>query len=472
MPPLCGRFGQLQPDRNCHLIGRTAPSMRFRFFASRWETGSGDGCWLNRMTTRIVLGCILLVAIAAIVFAALAWHPSIDPISPPAAASFDPGLVRRGAQLAALGYCASCHTAEGSRAYAGGVALQTPFGVVYGTNITPDPDTGIGRWSLAAFTRAMREGIDRAGRNLYPAFPYNHFRRVTDADLSALYAFLMTRDAVRSEGPNTRLPFPYARPLVSVWNLIFLGREESRPALARDDLLAHGQYLAEGLSHCGGCHTPRNRFGAEEPNRHFDGGEAEGWWAPPLNASSPAPVSWTEESLFAYLRSWDAEHGGAVGPMARVSRELRRAPEADVRAIAHYVASQMPAGSPARSSRIERVMTRRIDTTQNPDLAAGAAIYRSVCARCHDNSGVPFTVRSLAQHTTLWGPDPRNVIRVIAGGIRPPEGEAGGIMPPFGAVLSPQQINQLLIYLRARFTDQPAWSDLEQTVRSVTGQGS
>ena len=125
------------------------------------------------MIRRIVLGCMLVVAIAAIAFAVLAWHPSIYPIAPPAASSIDPGLIRRGAHLAALGYCDSCHTADGDRAYAGGRPLETPFGVVYGTNITPDPDTGIGRWSGTAFNRAMRDGIDRAGRNLYPAFPYD-----------------------------------------------------------------------------------------------------------------------------------------------------------------------------------------------------------------------------------------------------------------------------------------------------------
>ena len=426
------------------------------------------------MIRRIVLGCILVVAIAPLAFAVLAWHPSIDPIAPPAASSIDPGLMRRGAHLAALGYCDSCHTADGNRAYAGGRPLETPFGVVYGTNITPDPDTGIGRWSGTAFNRAMRDGIDRAGRNLYPAFPYDHFRRLSDNDLAALYAFVMTRDPVHSQAPATHLAFPYnLRPLVAVWNLAFVGHEERVTVSGQDAALVRGRYLSEGLSHCGGCHTPRNRFGAEETSRHFDGGEAEGWWAPPLNANSPAAVPWTEESLFDYLRSWDAQHGGAVGPMARVGEELRRAPEADVRAIVHYIASQMPPPAPDRSSLIEAVVGRhQIDTTQKPDLAAGAAIYGSSCAGCHDDSGVPFTVRSLAQHTILWGPDPRNVIRVIVDGIRPAEGQAGGIMPPFGAVLGTTQITQLIVYLRARFTDQPAWTSLEQTVRLVTRQNS
>ena len=174
------------------------------------------------MIRRIVLGCMLVVAIAAIAFAVLAWHPSIYPIAPPAASSIDPGLIRRGAHLAALAYCDSCHTADGDRAYAGGRPLETPFGVVYGTNITPDPDTGIGRWSGTAFNRAMRDGIDRAGRNLYPAFPYDHFRRLSDNDLAALYAFVTDPRSGAFAGPGHTLAFPYnLRPLVrcGIWPL-------------------------------------------------------------------------------------------------------------------------------------------------------------------------------------------------------------------------------------------------------------
>ena len=183
---------------------------------------------------RVALVILAAVAIAIAVPFALAWRSGIDAIEPPPRASFDQQRIARGALLATLGDCNACHTAEGGRTYAGGRALETPFGVIHGTNITPDPDTGLGRWSEAAFVRAMREGIDRDGRHLYPAFPYNHFTRITDEDLGALYAYLMTREAVRAEPPQNALSFPFnIRALVAGWNLLFSIAPRGSPMRSR-----------------------------------------------------------------------------------------------------------------------------------------------------------------------------------------------------------------------------------------------
>ena len=424
---------------------------------------------------RSLLALLGVLVVLAAGFAVVAWHPDIAPVAPPSRSAFDPALVRRGAELASLGYCASCHTAADGRAYGGGRPLATPFGTIYGTNISPDPDSGIGRWSLAAFRRAMREGLDRAGHNLYPAFPYDHFTRLSDDDIGALYAFLMTRDPAHADTPPNALPFPYnLRPLLAGWNLLFLKEGPFSPDPAKDALWNRGAYLAEGPSHCGGCHTPRNSLGAEQASRAFDGGEAEGWWAPPLNATSPAPVPWTEDDLFTYLRAWDPRHGGAAGPMAAVADDLAQVPEADIRAIAHYIASLMGPPSTERLKQAEALAARPPpDTTHDPDLAAGAAIYDGLCAVCHESAGqVPFTLRSLAQHTALAAPDPRNVLQAIRGGIRPPEGEAGPIMPAFAGVLSDKQTADLLRYLRARFSDRPPWSDVGGWVARSGGAGS
>jgi mono/diheme cytochrome c family protein len=352
--------------------------------------------------------------------------------------------------------------------FAGGYPVETPFGKIYGTNITPDPETGIGRWSEAAFRRSMREGVDQAGHHLYPAFPYDHFTKLTDEDIHALYAFVMTRTPVRAETPENELPFPYSfRPLLAGWKLLFLKQGVFQPDPTKDAAWNRGAYLAEALSQCGDCHTPRNRLGAEEASRHFDGGEVNGWWAPPLNRTSPAPVPWTEDSLFAYLRSWDAQHGGAAGPMARVTAELGRAPEADVRAMATYVASLMGPPSADRLKRTDAVVAgSQIKASGDQDLASGAAIYAGLCASCHESAGqVPFTVHSLAQHTAVAAPDPRNVIHVVQLGIHPPEGEVGGIMPGFADTLTEKQTVDLLKYVRARFSDQPPWADLDDQVR-------
>jgi mono/diheme cytochrome c family protein len=370
---------------------------------------------------------------------------------------FAPDLVRRGGDLAALGYCASCHTAESGKPFAGGRPLATPFGTVFGTNITPDPESGIGLYSPAAFARAMRDGLDRMGRDLYPVFPYTHFIRLADKDLDALYAFLMTRAAVSAQNPANQLAFPYnVRPLLAGWKLLYLDklRVTERPD--------PGRYLVEGLSHCGACHTPRDRLGAEIASQHFNGGEAEDWWAPPLNANSPSPVPWTEESLFNYLRSWDAEHGGAVGPMAPVVAALASVPEQDVRAIAAYIASMM---------RKQGESDRRLEDKQAQAMQAhpqGAQLYAGICATCHESGGhVPFTVASLGQHTSLYAPDPRNVIHVVLEGVHPPEGAVGALMPAFADTLNDPQIADLVAYLRVRFSGGARWQNVEDEIAKI-----
>src|SRR5277367_6537386 len=172
------------------------------------------------LTGGIVVGGILAFGVVCV---ALAWKPSIPAVTPAAAASFGADLVARGAALAAIGDCAVCHTAKSGRPYAGGRPLSTPFGVIYATNITPDAATGIGAWSEQAFARSMREGVDRTGQYLYPAFPYPHFTHATDQDVEALYAFLMTRTPVSAKSPPDAVVFPLnIRLLLAGWDWLFL----------------------------------------------------------------------------------------------------------------------------------------------------------------------------------------------------------------------------------------------------------
>lgn len=407
-------------------------------------------------------------------FAVLAWRPRIEAVATPARAAFAPDIVRHGTELAAGGFCGACHTAEGGKALAGGRPLATPFGTIYGSNITPDRDTGIGGWSAEAFRRAMRDGVDRDGRHLYPAFPYNHFTELDDPDIDALYAYLMTREPVRAATPAPDLPFPYnLRPILAGWNLLFLREGAYRPDSSRSPEWNRGAYLSEALAHCGACHTPHNQLGAEIASRHYAGGEAEDWWSPPLDASSPAPLPWTAENLFNYLRSWDSDHGGAVGPMKSVMEGLALLPAADVRAIATYVASTLGDAPAANRDRTTALAARTPPPGADPAVARGQAVYVGACAACHESGAtVPFTVRSLAQHTTIAGPDPRNVIQVVLNGVQPREGEVGAIMPAFAGTLTDAQIADLLAYLRARFTDAPAWPGVpEQIHRLAAGAG-
>src|ERR1700749_494649 len=308
--------------------------------------------------SRMIAGAIAVVLIAAAAAGfAVAWRPGLAAIDPPAPASFDPALVKRGRELAAIGNCNDCHTVRGGASFAGGLPVPTPFGTIYSSNITPDPETGIGRWPEAAFRRAMRSGVNRDGQHLYPTFPYDHFTNVSDEDDAALYAFLMTRPAVHAPARANQLPFPLDRRVVIAgWKLLFLRRGSYQPDPGKSAEWNRGAYLVEGLAHCCACHTPRNGLGAERPSAQFAGGDVDNWEAYAINTQSPAPIPWTAGALFSYLRAgWQAEHGAARGPMAEVPRNLSQVNESDVRAIATYMADVFGKPPPDRIQHGEAV---------------------------------------------------------------------------------------------------------------------
>lgn len=416
----------------------------------------------------VVVAALIGGAIAAF---AVTWRPAVDAIEPPAPQSFDPGLVRRGRDLAAIGNCSDCHTVTGGKAFAGGLAVPTPFGAIYSSNITPDPDTGIGRWSEAAFRRAMRSGVDRAGHHLYPTFPYDHFTNVSDDDDRALYAFLMTRASVRAPARANDLSFPFnQRFVVAGWKLLFLKRGSYKADSAQGAEWNRGAYLVEGLAHCGACHTPRNALGAERAGASFSGGDVDNWHAYAINAQSRAPLPWTTDALFHYLRyGWDADHGVARGPMAEVTANLSAVPENDVRAIALYMTSVF--GPPTQARISEAGATRSAVKSSSQPVAAdtpGAAIYRAACATCHESDRpLPFSGIDLRLATALSAPDPRNAANVILGGIRPVGGERSPVMPGFANSMTDDEVAALLKYLRSRVSSQPAWTGIEQTVRDA-----
>ena len=408
---------------------------------------------------------VLLVGGAVAAFA-IAWRPAMAAIDPPAKQSFDPALVKRGRELAALGNCNSCHTARGAKNFAGGLPVPTPFGTVFSSNITPDPETGIGRWPEEAFRRAMRSGVDRDGRHLYPTFPYDHFTNVSDDDDRALYAFLMTREAVRAPARQNQLSFPFnQRPVIAGWKLLFLRPGAYKPDATRSAEWNRGAYLVEGLAHCGACHTPRNALGAEQSTASFAGGDVDNWRAYPINAQSPAPVPWDADALTAYLRDgFHPDHGTARGPMAEVVSNLSAVPASDVRAIAAYMADIFGVPSPVRKLQGETVLAQAKSATAPPPESEGAKIYAGACAGCHDSGRPPpYGGIHLGLSTAISADDPRNLANIVLSGVRPVEGERSPIMPGFAASMNDREVAALLGYLRARFGRQP-WSDLERTV--------
>ncbi len=425
---------------------------------------------MRRALLILVLACV--VGIGGFV----AWasrHAAIAPLAnPPDASRFDAKLVEKGKLLAAMGYCTVCHTRGDGPALAGGVKLPTPFGVIYSTNITPDPETGIGRWSEAAFRRAMHEGLDREGRHLYPAFPYDHFTRASDEDIAAIYAWVMTQKPVRYTAPPNELGFPFnIRMLLAGWKLLFFAEGRFTADPKHDAAWNRGAYLAEGLAHCGSCHTPRNQFGALRQDRKFAGAVIEGWRGIALNAESPAPVRWSAETFANYLLDGrDPKHGIAAGPMTPVVDLLADQSDDDIAALATYVLS-FQAGKPdADAAALTFAEERQLANTPGAPAPAvdaalkpGADIFMRACVSCH-RKGEKYT--PLALTSVLNDSDPRNAARIVLDGLRPPRASKGFTMPAH-AWMSDKELAELLRFLRAHFTRKEPWQNLEQSIRDV-----
>ncbi|MFV3413583.1 cytochrome c [Pseudomonas nitroreducens] len=419
---------------------------------------------MKNATLAVIGGLVGLVAAGLF----LSWRPSIAPIAPPEPASFSAEAIARGQQLAALGNCAVCHTRDGGAPLAGGRAMATPFGTLYSSNLTPDRNTGIGVWSFDAFKRAMREGISREGDYLYPAFPYTAFTRVGDEDLRDLYAYLMSRPAVSAEPPDNRLPFPYSqRRILAGWNLLFFEKGPFQPQPHRDAAWNRGAYLVEGMGHCSACHSPRNSLGAERTGKsRFAGATVDGWQAPPLNGASKPAIAWTQATLYDYLRNgFSRYHGAAAGPMAPVAAGLTQQPDADLQAMARYLATFLPeqAGNFSPEQQAIELEQRTYGTLQ-PVSGSGGRLFNGACMACHHDGDSPRLngVRpSLAVSSKVYAATPDNLLKVILDGIGDPARPGLGYMPAFRNSLNNEQLIALARYLREDFAGLPAWPDLE-----------
>jgi len=426
---------------------------------------------------RIVFILVLLAIIAAV--GAWLWanrHPAIAAIQPPDSKSFDAKLVDKGEQLASIGACAVCHTRAGGEEFAGGLDLPTPFGIIRSTNITPDPDTGIGRWSEVAFRRAMHEGLDREGQHLYPAFPYDHFAKVTDEDVGAIYAYLMTVKPVKYEPAANELGFPFnVRALLEGWKLLFLDRTPYVADSTHDAEWNRGAYLVAGLGHCAACHAPRNAFGAVRSSEGFAGGDAEGWHVPAIGALSKSPAPWNQKAYENYLfDGWDEGHGITAGPMTAVIDHLAGAEEDDVFAIAVYLGSLKPEPGDAdgkaaidAAAKLDWGNDERPGGAKKPEgeaLLRGEALFASQCTTCHKariNEQQPV---SLGLSAAINAPDARNIASIVMKGIRPPRGSVQRQMPSFEGKMNDQEMADVIAFVRWRFTDLPAWGRVAETV--------
>jgi mono/diheme cytochrome c family protein len=349
--------------------------------------------------------------------------------------------VGRGAYLAAAGDCVSCHTAAGGQPFAGGYRLETPFGYLLAPNITPDDGTGIGRWSADDFYRAMHQGVNRRGQDMYPVMPFDFYTRVTRADSDAIFAYLRSLPPVANPVVVNHLRFPFnQRWSMAVWRELYFAAGSFVPDPAKSAAWNRGAYLVEGLGHCSACHSPRNALGGIEKDKAYTGASVDGWFA--LNLTSELHNglgSWSAADIATYLKTGAvAGRTTALGPMALVVKNsTSRMSDADLAAMATYL-KDIPPNSTLRQGK----------PTPDPARAAAATLYLDHCAGCHQagGRGMPGVFPPLAGNGVVLAADPADVLKVVLGGI-PAQGRYIP-MPGFAAVLDDEQIAALSNYVR------------------------
>lgn len=347
----------------------------------------------------------------------------------------------------------SCHTARGGEPYAGGRVVPTPFGNIYTSNLTPDAETGIGKWNNADFWRAMHDGKSKDGSLLYPAFPYTNYTKVTRADSDAIFAYLKTVPTVQQENRAPELRFPYdSRALLYVWRALYF-----RPGqYVNDDKQSvewnRGAYLTQGLGHCSACHSPRDTFGGTSLSAELAGGMIPvlNWYAPPLNGNAENGLGhWEAEHLAALLKTGVAPLRSASGPMAEVvAGSLQYLKNDDISAMATYLKS-LPQQTASVTPPADNI---RADEKQAM-IASGAKLYENQCASCHqdDGTGAKSIYPALAGNHAVTAPIATNVIRmVLHGGYAP--STAGNPrpygMPPFGQSMTDEEVAIVITYIR------------------------
>ena len=361
--------------------------------------------------------------------------------------------VQRGEYLARAGDCIACHTMRGGEPFAGGLAMATRFGTLFTPNITPDRETGIGKWSADDFWQAMHFGRMPGGQPYYPAFPYNNYTRVSRADVDAIFAYLKSIKPVRRKNRAHEMTFPYSqRALLNGWRALYFEPGEFEPAATQSAEWNRGAYLVQGLGHCDACHTGRNSLGATRRDDPFAGGvmPVQEWYAPSLTSSRESGLGqWDVDELAAFLHSGVSRRGAAYGPMAQVIYDsLQYLTRDDIRAMAVYLKSLVPRGSAEAATQV------RTTEQQGRDLyERGGKLYERWCADCHlkNGTGIPPAYPPLAGNQSITMDSAVNPVRVVMFGGFPPATAANPRpygMPPFAQTLSDDEIAAVVTYVR------------------------
>jgi len=395
----------------------------------------------------------------AIAFAVLGISASVTLAAPSA------DLIARGAYIAKLGDCAGCHTAPNKGApYAGGLGMASPFGTIVSSNITPDPETGIGKYSYEDFAKALREGVAPGGKGLYPAMPYTSFVKMTDDDMRALYAYMMHGvPPVHFRPPPTDVPFPFnQRWALRVWRAALAPKDVYTPRPDRDATWNRGAYLVQGLGHCGACHSPRGpalqeRGYDESAKTYLSGGVNDNWFAPNLRGDPGSGLGrMSREEIATLLKTGQGGGTAAIGSMVQtIEDSLQYVSDDDLLAIATYLKT-LPATGAADGSYDPSNAKPGHLKTRAPDVppGQGVGVYATFCAQCHleTGEGVPKVFPKLAGNQAVISDDTTSLIRLLVEGGNSPATKNGPPrqnMPGFAGRLSDLQIAQVLSYVRS-----------------------
>jgi len=406
---------------------------------------------------KILLG---VLGLATVVVLAIAWMPVQRTTALPLTEPEEAITLARGEYLMRAGDCMACHTAEGGEPFAGGHAIESPLGAIWVTNITPDAETGIGRYTLDDFRAALYDGLRRDGVHLYPAMPYENYRMLSEADVRALYQYFMQAvPPVRNQVAQTRLPFPYnQRWGLRVWNWMALGEAGFTPVYD-DAMLNRGAYLVQALAHCAACHSPRTQFmmqdGVKESSIAFlSGGTLEGWSVPDLRGADSVSQRWSIEQMAHYLATGRNGHASAVGAMrAVVSESLQYLTADDHRAIAMYLKHISGGERAAPVVDDAPTETQTLLTRADPSMPLGARLYLDNCAACHfvDGKGAAEIFPSLDGNALVNAESPAGLIHVILHGADLPSTQTRPMrlrMQGFGWRLSDEDVAALASFVR------------------------
>jgi mono/diheme cytochrome c family protein len=385
-------------------------------------------------------------------------------------------LIKHGEYVARAGDCIACHSAAHGKPFAGGLPLETPLGNIISTNITPSKTNGIGNYTYAQFSEAVRHGVRADGANLYPAMPYTSYAKITDGDMKALYAFMMKGVAPVDESPEkTDLPFPFGiRMSMGVWNAMFLQKDAFKPDRTKSAEWNRGAYLVQGLAHCSTCHSPRNLMMAEDASRELGGGVVGTWHAPNITPDVNSGVgSWSEADLVAYMKTGQAEgKAQAAGPMAEaVDNSLRHLSDADLQAMAVYIKS-IPAIHDAADQQSAASFGQEHDATdevrghawpEDKNKLSGAQLYDGYCASCHQAKGEGANgLPSLFHNTALGHANTDNLVMVMLDGVKHTEDSPEVLMPGFADLMTDQQMATLGNYVLTNYGNPDAKVSVEQ----------